>query len=129
MKNVAKLTVMALLAACVMALGVHAQDAPKAKKRGGGGVMGTVKVTKSDAGEVTAINIEQKDGTSVEVVLDEQGKKLAEMDGKMVMVMGKKEGNKITVTGVHEPGKKGDHKPKKEKPAEGGEGEGGGAAE
>jgi len=51
-------------------------------------VRGTVAVTKDDAGQVTAIEIKKSDGTALKVKLDEQGLKLAEMDGKTVMAKG-----------------------------------------
>lgn len=50
-------------------------------------VVGTVSVTKDDAGAVTAVTVTAQDA-AYSVTLDENGKKLAELDGKEVEVMG-----------------------------------------
>jgi len=77
-----------VVAVAGVALAVE-EKAPTAKVK----VRGIVAVVKNDAGVVTAVSIKtpkrgDKEATETKVVLDEQGKKLAELDGKQVVAVG-----------------------------------------
>ncbi|MFA6292918.1 MAG: hypothetical protein WC637_14105 [Victivallales bacterium] len=79
-------------------VGTFAGDKPKGDgaKKGEPVAKGKVEVVKT--GDVlTSITIVGKDKKS-EVVLDENGKKLADMNGKYVMVRGTEASGKVTVT-------------------------------
>ncbi len=78
-------------------VGTFAGDKPKGEDAKKGPVAkGKVEVVKTgDA--VTSITIVGKDKKS-EVILDENGKKLADMNGKYVMVRGTEANGKVTVT-------------------------------
>ncbi len=51
-------------------------------------LVGAVQVTKNDAGDVTAVIINSEAGEALEVVLNEEGKKMAQHEGKKVKVTG-----------------------------------------
>jgi hypothetical protein len=81
-KLLASLAVLVLVGGMVMA-----QEATDVKT-----VTGVVAVTKSEAGEVTAVKV-----GDTQVVLDDNGKKLVDMAGKTVAVTGKMKEGKLAV--------------------------------
>lgn len=93
MKKLAALVVFCVVA--LVAASVVVAEEAKATE-----VAGTVAVVKNDAGAVTSITITTETKEAVAVKLDDEGKKLAEMNGKKVKVSGTvaEEGGKKTVT-------------------------------
>ncbi len=60
-------------------------------------LQGTVVVETDEAGEVACVKIQVSDEQMVAVALDETGKKLAELKGQKVEVVGEKDGEELEV--------------------------------
>jgi parvulin-like peptidyl-prolyl isomerase len=87
--EVKKVIVMAMLGMVVSVAIAQAADAPAVTAPAAATTVTGVVVVKSGAdGAVTSVAIQAADGKTVAVVLDENGKKLAEMKGQKVMAVG-----------------------------------------
>jgi uncharacterized protein YggE len=80
-----RVVLVAAVLSLITASAVLSADAPAEPKKVT--VVGTVTVTKDDAGVVTSVTVTTKDA-AYSVTLDENGKKLAELAGKEVEVTG-----------------------------------------
>jgi hypothetical protein len=88
-----KLMILLVMAAMVnfAIVGVSKAADPNMPKFDPNAIRGKVAVVKDASGAITSIKIENKRRGDWNVVLDEKGKELAQMDGKYVHVTGKEE--------------------------------------